>query len=80
MMPAAKSELARRTKPRTTAALHELLHSIERAYQEMPGLSVTARQAERLWGLGSTTCEFVLMMLMQRGILKRTTRGTYVRA
>jgi hypothetical protein len=80
MMPAAKSELARRTKPRTTTALHQLLHSIERAYQEMPGLSVTARQAERLWGLGSTTCEFVLMMLMQRGILKRTTRGTYVRA
>ena len=79
MMPTAMIEPARRTKPRTTAALHELLQSIEREYRELPGLSVTARQAERLWGLASTTCEFVLMVLVQRGILKRTARGTYVR-
>ena len=78
MMSAAASSLARQTKPRTTAALHELLQRIEREYREMPGLSVTARQAERLWGLDSTTCGFVLMTLIQRGILQRTARGTYV--
>jgi hypothetical protein len=70
---------ARRTTPYTVAALHELLQRIEREYREMPGLSVTARQAERIWGLDSTTCGFVLMTLIQRGILKRTANGTYVR-
>ena len=79
MMPTATSAPARRTKPRTTAALHELLRRIEGEYREMPGLSVTAAQAERLWGLDSTTCGFVLMTLMQRGVLKRTANGTFVR-
>jgi hypothetical protein len=77
---AAATERARRTKPRTTAGLHELLHRIEGEYRDMPGLSVTAPQAERLWGLDTTTCSFVLMTLMQRGILKRTPSGTFVRA
>jgi hypothetical protein len=76
---ATSSGLARRTKPRTTAALHELLQRIEGEYREMPGLSVTAPQAERLWGLDSTTCAFVLMTLIERKILKRTPGGTYVR-
>jgi hypothetical protein len=79
MMSAATSEPARRRKPHTTAALHELLQRIEGEYREMPGLSVTAPQAERLWGLNSTTCAFVLMTLIQRGVLRRTPSGTYVR-
>ena len=78
-MSAAVNEPARRTKPRTTAALHELLRRIEGEYHEMPGLSVTAPQAERLFGLDSTTCSFVLMTLIQRGTLKQTASGTYVR-
>jgi hypothetical protein len=61
MVSPATSDLARRTKPRTTAALHDLLRRVEGEYREMPGLCVTARQAERLWGLDSTTCGFVLM-------------------
>ena len=79
MMSAAVIGAARRTKPRTTAGLHELLQRIEGEYREMPGLSVTAPQAERLWGLDSTTCSFVLMTLIERGVLKRTMNGTYVR-
>jgi hypothetical protein len=79
MMPAATSDLARRTKPDTTPALRELFQRIEGEYREMPGLSVTAPQAERLWGVDSTTCAFVLMTLIQRGLLKRTASGTYVR-
>ena len=78
--PTAVTTPARRTKPQTTAALHELLQRIEGEYREMPGLNVTAAQAERLWGLDTTTCSFVLMTLMQRGVLKRTARGTYIRA
>ena len=75
----AVNQPVRRTKPQTTAALHELLRRVEGEYREMPGLSVTAPQAERLWGLDSTTCSLVLMTLIQRGILLRTARGTYVR-
>lgn len=80
MMPAAASEPARRTKPETTAGLLDLLRRIEGEYREMPGLSVTAPQAERLFGLDNTTCSFVLMTLIHRGILRRTASGTYVRA
>jgi hypothetical protein len=80
MMPAASIEPARRTKPRTTAALHKLLERIERDYRDTPGLSVTAHQAEQLWGLGSTTCLFVLTTLILRGILRQTANGAYVRA
>jgi hypothetical protein len=79
MMPAATGDRARRTKPQTTAALHELLQRIEGEYREMPGLSVTALQAERLWGLDTTTCGFVLMTLIERRVLKRTASGRYVR-
>ena len=79
MMSAATSSLASRTKPGTTAALHELLQRIECEYREMPGLCVTASQAQRLWGLDSTTCSFVLMTLVERRILRRTPSGTYVK-
>ena len=79
MMPTATREPARRPKPQTTAALHELLQKIEGEYREMPALSVTAPQAQRLWGLDRMTCGFVLMTLTQRGVLKRTASGTYVR-
>lgn len=79
MMSATTSEPARRTEPRTTAALHELLQRIEGEYREMPALSLTTPQAQRLWGLDSITCGFVLMTLIQRGVLKRTASGTFVR-
>jgi hypothetical protein len=46
----------------------------------MPGMCVTAAQAQRLWGLDPTTCEFVLTTLVERRILRRTRRGLYVRS
>lgn len=75
----AVSTRAQRTKPETTAALHELLQRVEAEYREMPGLSLTVHQAERLWALDSTTCSFVLMTLIERGILKRAPDGSYIR-
>jgi hypothetical protein len=79
MMSAAAREPARRMQVQSSAALHELLQRIEAEYREMPGLSVTASQAERLWGLDSITCAFVLTTLIQRRVLKRTANGTYLR-
>jgi hypothetical protein len=66
--------------PDSTASLHELLLRIESEYREMPGMCVTAAQAQRLWGLETVTCNFVLMTLVDRGILRRTARGAYVRS
>ena len=79
MIPAATTMRARQARPQTTAALHDLLRRIESEYLEMPGLRVTAPQAQRLWGLDTTTCSFVLTTLVQRGVLRRTHHGTYVR-
>jgi hypothetical protein len=79
MIAGSARELAQGTKPHTAAGLHDLLQRIEGEYREMPGLSVTARQAERLWGLDRTTCAFVLTTLIERGLLKRTASGTFVR-
>ena len=61
-------------------ALHELLRRIESEYAEMPGMCVTAAQAQRLWGLDSITCSFVLTTLVERRVLRRTRRGTYVKS
>jgi hypothetical protein len=70
---------ARDTELRTTPAIRELLLRIESEYREMPGLSLTMSQAERLWGLDSSTCAFVLTTLIERRVLRRTTSGTYLR-
>jgi hypothetical protein len=66
------------TEPRAIPATQGLLLRIQSEYREMPGLSLTAPQAERLWGLDSFTCAFILTTLIERRFLKRTVAGTYV--
>ena len=63
----------------TTAALDDVLNRIKGEYHEMPGMCVTPPQAQRLWGLDSATCELVLATLLDRGVVRRTRRGTYVK-
>ena len=63
----------------TRSPLHDILRRVESEYREMPGMCVTAAQAQRLWGLDATTCGFVLTTLVERHILRRTARGTYVK-
>ena len=64
---------------REAESFGELLVRIEAEYREMPGLNLTATQAERLWGLDRQTCASVLTTLMDRRVLKRTAGGTYLR-
>lgn len=66
-------------EPDDKLTLHDLLRRIESEYREMPGMCVTAAQAQRLWGLDATTCNFVLATLIERRVLRRTARGTYVK-
>jgi hypothetical protein len=58
----------------------DVVHQIESEYREMPGLSITEAQAQRLWALDGTTCRQALETLVHRGVLRRTRRESYVRA
>jgi hypothetical protein len=62
-----------------TPAIRDLLLRIEGEYREMPGLSLTVSQAQRLWGLDKNTCALALTTLVERRVLKQTTVGTFLR-
>ena len=49
-------------------------------YVEMPGLSLTRPQVERLWGLDAVTSEALLATLIDVKFLRRTVGDAYVRA
>jgi len=65
---------------RGSGRTHTLLEQIQAEYAVMPGLSVTLPQAERLWAVDQATCEEVFSRLISRGVLKRTSKGRFVRA
>ena len=52
---------------------------IRAEYAEMPGLSLTAVQAARLWGLGTLRSKQVLSMLVDSGFLQCDRHGLYRR-
>jgi DNA-binding IclR family transcriptional regulator len=68
------------TQTPSTSGIPAILQQIQREYHEMPGLRLTQAQAQRLWDLDRTTCSTVLAMLTERGFLKRTPAGIYIRA
>lgn len=47
-------------------------------YLEMPGLRLTRAQAQRLWGLDSSTCERLLSALTETRFLSQTRDGAFV--
>ncbi len=49
-------------------------------FREMPGLSLTLAQAQRLWSLDMSTCCDVLSELVESGFLSRRTDGAFCRA
>ena len=48
-------------------------------YLEMPGLQLTPRQAQRLWGLDEQTCAALLESLTHEKFLYRRPDGMYAR-
>ena len=48
-------------------------------YAELPGLKLTAWQAQRLWGLSDDVCRRALAVLTESQFLVRTVDGAYVR-
>ena len=62
-----------------TDTVRELARRVQAEYAEMPGLSVTLVQAQRLLATDAETCAAVFRVLTNRGVLKRTAAGRYVR-
>ncbi|MBP1633829.1 MAG: hypothetical protein H6Q10_403 [Acidobacteria bacterium] len=62
-----------------TVVNSDLITRARGEYLEMPGLSLTVPQAQRLWGLDLTACRQVLQGLIEAGFLKRRPDGAYVR-
>lgn len=55
------------------------LQRVRSEFLEMPGLSLTLRQAARLCGLNERQTASVLNELVEAGFLVRTARGSYRR-
>ena len=53
---------------------------IRAEYLELPGLSLTALQAQRLWSLDAETCQLVLNTMVGEKFLRCTADAQYVRA
>ena len=65
-----------------TANTHvtDWLQLIRADYLEIPGLSLTTQQVQRLWGLDLVTTEAVVAALVDVKFLRCTRHHVYVRA
>jgi hypothetical protein len=61
-------------------SLPDLLDRARAHYIEMPGLSLTRAQAQRLWALGGPACNRVLSALVDAGFLRQAGDGRYILA
>jgi hypothetical protein len=57
----------------------DALRRVKGEFLEMPGLKLTASQAQRLWGLDRESCEALLGALVDANFLARTPEGAFVR-
>jgi hypothetical protein len=65
---------------RAETHVEDWLMLIRAEYLEIPGLSLTKPQVERLWGLDAVTSEALLAALVDVKFLRRTVADSYVRA
>jgi len=57
----------------------QVLQRICAEYVEMPGLRLSRKQAQRLWGLDEEACGQILEFLVKTGFLKLAAPDTYGR-
>ena len=62
----------------TTVA--DWLQIVRGEFSEIPGLHLTKKQVQRLWGLDPVTCETLLDILVATKFLRQTHNEGYVRA
>jgi hypothetical protein len=59
--------------------IDDVLQRIQGEFVEMPGLHLTAAQAQRLWGLERDVCDALLEALIDAKFLSRTRDGAFIR-
>ncbi|HWT45826.1 MAG TPA: hypothetical protein VN085_07660, partial [Vicinamibacterales bacterium] len=59
--------------------IEDVLQRIQGEFVEMPGLRLTAAQAQRLWGLERDVCDALLKALVDAKFLSRTRDGAFIR-
>ena len=59
--------------------IEDVLQRIQGEFVEMPGLRLTAAQAQRLWGLDKNVCEQLLSVLVDAKFLSQTRDGSFIR-
>jgi len=64
----------------TRSSCAQIVQRVRGEYLEMPGLSLTVSQAQRLWHLDADACRSLLKALVDCGFLRQTSGGGYVRA
>lgn len=57
----------------------QMLQRIQGEFVEMPGLRLTAAQAQRLWGLDADICSRLLAALVEARFLSQTRDGAFIR-
>jgi hypothetical protein len=56
-----------------------LVLRVQSDYLDTPGLTLTLHDARRRFGVDEATCEAILEVLVDAGVLSRTRKGAYVR-
>jgi hypothetical protein len=64
--------------PDRQQSVERLMRRIRAEFLEMPGLSLTIPQAQRLWSVAPRTCEAALTSLIDSRFLRQTDRGLFV--
>ena len=59
--------------------LEDVFRRVQGEYLEMPGLRLTAAQAQRLWGLDRAACDAVLGALVDAKFLFCSRDGAFAR-
>jgi hypothetical protein len=59
--------------------IEDVLQRVQGEFVEMPGLCLTAAQAQRLWGLDRDVCDKLLEALVDARFLSRRRDGSFIR-
>jgi hypothetical protein len=59
--------------------IDDVLQRIQGEFSEMPGLRLTAAQAQRLWGLERAVCDELLGALVNANFLSQTRDGAFIK-
>ncbi len=60
-------------------AMNDVVELIRMEYYEIPGMTLTFWQAQRLWNMSEELCERALLSLVRDNFLMVTPAGTFVR-